>query len=119
MIYRHFIVFFIVTILLLSRYYEGGEEEGEVTKERALELVEAGAIIDSTLVYSDDAAFHFEGWAHWSDCSYLFGVGEAPSGGCTSLWVVRHDGHFPLSQSFPHSKMISRLSVCLSVCLSY
>ena len=70
-----------------SLYYEGGEDEGEVAKDRVLELVESGTITEETLIYSDDAAFHFEGWTHWSECSYLFGVGEAPSGGCTSLWI--------------------------------
>jgi hypothetical protein len=68
-----------------SLYYEGGEDE--VSRATALELAESGTITEETLVYSDDAAFFFEGWTAWWECSYLFGVGEAPSGGCTSLWI--------------------------------
>jgi hypothetical protein len=60
-------------------YYEGNEDE--VAAEDAAGLLEAGTIQDDTLIYSDQAAFPFEGWTAWSDCSYLFGIGEAPEGG--------------------------------------
>ncbi len=79
-------------------YYEGGEDEGEIAKERAEELVEAGTITDSTLIYSDDAAFRFEGWTYWSDCSYLFGIGVAPSGGCTKVWIEGCDEELGMAE---------------------
>eukprot|EP01047_Picozoa_sp_COSAG01_P038213 COSAG01_NODE_3087_length_6609_cov_2.598925_7_plen_186_part_00 len=64
-------------------YYEGCDDE--VDLEQLAALVEDGTIVDETLVYSDQAAFPFEGWTAWEECSYLFGVGEAPEGGCTTL----------------------------------
>jgi hypothetical protein len=65
-------------------YYEGGEDE--VSTEAALALVEEGTIADETLVWSQQSSFPFEGWTAWWQCSYVFGVGEAPDGGCTSLY---------------------------------
>jgi hypothetical protein len=38
------------------------------------------------LVWSQQAAFLFEGWTAWWQCSYLFGVGDPPTGECTSLY---------------------------------
>jgi hypothetical protein len=64
-------------------YYEGCDDE--VDLEQLAALVEDGTITALTLVYSDQPAFPFEGWTAWEECSYLFGVGEAPEGGCTTL----------------------------------
>jgi hypothetical protein len=78
-------------------FYEGNDDE--VAAEEAAGLVEAGTIEEDTLIYSTDAAFPFEGWTAWSDCSYLFGIGEAPTGDagrpagavCTSLYYEGND----------------------------
>ena len=72
-------------------YYEGNDDE--VPVDEVPGLVEAGTIEDDTLIYSDQAAFPFEGWTAWSECSYCFGIGEAPEGGgqCTSLYYEGND----------------------------
>ena len=59
-------------------YYEGNDDE--VAADEAAGLHEAGTITDETLIYSDQEGFPFEGWTAWSECSYLFGIGEAPAG---------------------------------------
>ena len=78
-----------------SLYYEGGEEE--VSREEALALIDAGTITESTLVYSDDEPFFFVGWTAWRECSYLFGVGEAP--GCTALYYDGCDDEISKEQA--------------------
>jgi hypothetical protein len=68
-----------------SLYYEGGEDQ--VSTEAALEMVEQGTITDDTLIYSDAPAFPFDDWTAWRECSYCFGVGDAPVGGCATLYT--------------------------------
>lgn len=73
--------------------------------DEAAGLVESGAIEDDTLIYSDQAGFPFDGWTAWSDCSYLFGIGEAPEGGggtgggqCTALYYDGGDEEVPFAE---------------------
>ena len=89
---------------LATFFYEGNDDE--LPAGDAAGLAEAGTIQDDTLIYSTDAAFPFEGWTAWSDCSYLFGVGEAPTGAggggggalCTSLYYEGCDDEIPFAE---------------------
>ena len=54
--------------LCTALYYEGCPDE--ISVEQALELLEDGTITENTLVYSDQAAFEFEGWTTWGECRF-------------------------------------------------
>ena len=83
-------------------YTEASGEEA-LSLEEALAMVEDGTITDETQIYCDEEAFPFGDWTAWSDCSYVFGVGQAPDGCapvCFTLYTDTGDGEeFSLEQA--------------------
>ena len=61
-----------------SLYYSDGTTEAPETPAAEVPaLLAAGKITAETLVFSEDAAFPFEGWTAWSSCASSFGVEAA------------------------------------------
>jgi hypothetical protein len=83
-------------------YTEASGEEA-LSLEEALAMVEDGTITDETQIYCDEEAFPFGDWTAWSDCCYVFGVGQAPDGCapvCFTLYTDTGDGEeFSLEQA--------------------
>lgn len=67
------------------------------------ELVEAGSIVDDTMVFSDQAGFPFETWTAWSECKHCFGENEA------ARTDTSHPHHEPVAVEEPKKKESRRV----------
>ena len=87
---------------LCNRLFHEGNPDVEISLAQAMELMDAGAITDSTLVFSMQPNFGFQGWTAWSDCSFCFEILEPPDE------VVKSPNHAPPDSTINTSPVPSR-----------
>ena len=66
---------------------DGASESDKLPASALPALVAAGTVVASTLIFSEDDGFEFEGWTAWATCCGSFGLPppSARAALCTSL----------------------------------